>query len=104
MAEQYQNVASVGEVVEGQGFPVEVNGRPIAVFLAEGQYYAIDDTCPHQGAPLCDGLVAGKSVTCTWHGWRYSLEDGRRLDASRGKVGTYPVRVRDGEIQVGLAS
>ena len=100
MADQYQTVARVGEVVEGQGLPVEVDGRPIALFLAGGAYYAIDDMCPHQGAPLCDGSVDGKSVMCTWHGWRFSLEDGRRLDAPRGKVVTYPVRVVGDEIQI----
>ncbi len=94
MAENYQTVAKVGEVVEGQGYPIEVDGRPIAVFLAAGTYYAVDDMCPHQGAPLCDGLVGDRSVTCTWHGWRFSLEDGRRLDSPRGKIGVYPVRVR----------
>ncbi len=103
MAEHYQTVAKVGEVVEGQGFPVDVDGRPIAVFLAGGEYYAIDDSCPHQGAPLCDGLVEGKAVVCTWHGWRYSLEDGRRLDASRGKVGVHRVRLEGDAIQVALS-
>ena len=103
MAETFQTVAKVAEVEEGKGFPVEVDGRPIAVFLSNGAYYAVDDSCPHNGAPLCDGLVTGKELTCSWHGWQFSLESGKRLDAPRGKVGTYPVRVVDDEIQVGLA-
>ena len=100
MAGQYQTVARVGEVVEGQGFPVEVDGLPIAIFLVDGSYFAVDDSCPHQGAPLCDGAVVEKSVACSWHGWRFSLEDGRRLDAARGKVGAYPTRLAGDEIQV----
>lgn len=103
MADQFQTVAKVSEVVEGQGFPVDVDGRPVAIFLAGGTYHAIEDTCPHQGAPLCDGQVLGKSVTCAWHGWRFSLEDGRRLDSARGKVESYPVRVVGEEIQVALS-
>jgi len=102
VADQFQSVAKVSEVVEGQGLPVDVDGRPVAIFLAEGIYYAIEDTCPHQGAPLCDGQVSGKSVTCNWHGWQFSLEDGRRLDAPRGKVESYPVRVVGDEIQIAL--
>lgn len=96
----YQTVAKVGEVPEGGGFPVEVEGRPIAVIMDQGTYYAIDDTCPHQGAPLCDGMVSEKTITCTWHGWQFSLEDGRWLDSPRIKIGTYPVRVVGDEIQV----
>jgi nitrite reductase (NADH) small subunit/3-phenylpropionate/trans-cinnamate dioxygenase ferredoxin subunit len=98
----YYTVARVGEVPEGQGRVFEVDGLMIAVFLEGGQYYAIDDACPHQGAPLSDGVVFDKSVTCTWHGWRFSLETGRWLDSPRTRVGTYPVRVVDDQIQVAV--
>jgi nitrite reductase (NADH) small subunit/3-phenylpropionate/trans-cinnamate dioxygenase ferredoxin subunit len=100
--ERFHAVARVGEIPEGQGRPFEVEGRMIAVFLDEGKYYAIDDVCPHQGAPLCDGIVYDRSVTCTWHGWRFSLEDGRHLDGSRCRVDTYPVRIVDDQIEVGV--
>ena len=97
--ESIHTVARVGEIVEGRGRAFEVRGRTIAVFLDDGTYYAIDDACPHRGAPLCDGIVFDKSVTCTWHGWRFSLVDGRWLDSPRTHVGTYPVRVGGDEIQ-----
>ena len=99
----YHTVARVGEIPEGQGRVFEVDGRMIAVFLEEGTYYAIDDACPHQGAPLSDGIVFDKSVTCTWHGWRFSLVDGRHLDGSRCRVATYPVRVEGDAVQVAVA-
>ena len=101
-SESFQTVARVGEILEGQGRSCEVDGRMIAVFLDGGQYYAIDDACPHQGAPLSDGIVFDRSVTCTWHGWRFSLESGRHLEGSRCRVGTYPVRVAGDEIQVAV--
>ena len=102
MSGTYQTVARVGEIPEGEGRSFEVDGRFIAVILDQGIYFAIDDDCPHQGAPLCDGLVMDKTVTCTWHGWRFSLEDGRWLDSPKSKVqvGTYPVRVEGDEIRV----
>jgi nitrite reductase/ring-hydroxylating ferredoxin subunit len=100
----YHTIAKVGEIPEGEGKPFEVEGRMIAVILERGggKYHAIDDACPHQGAPLCDGLVEGGTITCTWHGWRFRLEDGLWLDSPRSKlqVGTYPVRVEGDEIQV----
>lgn len=104
-SESFRTVAKVGEIVEGRGVSVEVDGAPIALFLEGGEYYAIDDVCPHQGAPLSDGLVFDKSVTCSWHGWRFSLEDGCWLDSprSRTRVGTYPVRVVGDEIQVSVS-
>jgi nitrite reductase (NADH) small subunit/3-phenylpropionate/trans-cinnamate dioxygenase ferredoxin subunit len=100
----YHTVARVGEIAEGRGIPVTIEGRVIAVFLDEGNYYAIDDACPHKGAPLCDGIVFDKTVTCTWHGWRFSLEDGRWIDSPgrRNRTGTYPVRVDGDLIQVAI--
>lgn len=105
MAESPQNfrtVARVGDVTEEAGVPVEVGDRPIALFLVGGTYYAIDDVCPHQGMPLCDGLVMDRTVTCSAHGWRFSLEDGRWMDSPRIGVATYPVRVVGDEIQVAV--
>ena len=101
-AEKYHTVAKVGEIVEERGEPFEVNDRMIAVFLVDGEYFAIDDSCPHKGAPLCDGLVFDKSVTCSWHGWRFSLTDGKYADNPRVRIGTYPVRVVGDEIQVSV--
>lgn len=101
-SDSFHTVAQVGDVPEGQGRVYEVGGKLVAVFLDEGAYYAIDDACPHQGAPLSDGIVFDKTVTCTWHGWRFGLEDGRHLEGSRCKVATYPVRVQDGQIQVAV--
>ena len=98
--EPYFTVARVGEIPESQGRCFEVAGRQIAVFLSDGVYYALDDACPHQGAPLSDGIVFDRSVTCTWHGWRFSLEDGRWLDSPRTRTGVYPVRVVGDEIQI----
>src|SRR5271165_3550346 len=100
----YHTVARVGEIPEGRGIPVQIEGRTIAVFLDEGNYFAIDDACPHKGAPLCDGIIFDKTVTCTWHGWRFSLEDGRWIDSpsKRTRTGTYPVRLEGDLIQVAL--
>ncbi len=101
-AETFVTVANVGEIPEGQGRCFEVDGRMIAVFLDQGRYFAIDDACPHQGAPLSDGIVFNQTVTCTWHGWCFNLEDGRWMDSPRTRVGTYPVRVEGESIQVGV--
>jgi nitrite reductase (NADH) small subunit/3-phenylpropionate/trans-cinnamate dioxygenase ferredoxin subunit len=95
-------VAHVGAIPEGEGRAFDINDQLIAVFLDNGTYYAMDDACPHQGAPLSDGIVCEKTVTCTWHGWRFSLEDGRWLDSPRTRVTTYPVRVQGDEIQVAV--
>ncbi len=46
----FVTVAKVGDIPEGQGRAFSVGKRMVAVFFHEGQYFAIDDFCPHQGA------------------------------------------------------
>ncbi len=101
-ADTFRTIARVGDIPEGQGRPFDVDGIPLALFLDGGQYFAIDDCCPHQGVPLSDGIVFEKSVTCTWHGWRFDLETGQHMQGSRCRVATYPVRVQGEEIQVAI--
>jgi nitrite reductase (NADH) small subunit/3-phenylpropionate/trans-cinnamate dioxygenase ferredoxin subunit len=96
----FQTVAKVGDVFEGQGTVVAVGRKTIALFLVDGQYHAIDDTCPHMGASLAGGCVENGIVTCPWHAWRFRLSDGAWADNLRIKIGCYPVRVEGDKIQV----
>jgi nitrite reductase (NADH) small subunit len=66
----------------------------IAVFrTAEDEVFATTDRCPHEGGPLSEGIVHGKSVTCPLHNWVFSLESGEALGADEGKIDTYAIRV-----------
>lgn len=96
-------VCAVGDIPEGGSTVVEVNGKDVAVFhVAGGQYFAIDDMCPHAGASLSGGHVENGIVTCPWHYWRFNLSDGAWADNPRVKTGCYQVAVTDQEILIRL--
>lgn len=97
---EFQTVCKVEDIPEGEAKAVEVAGKLIAVFCSGGQYFAIDDVCPHMGASLSSGYVENGIVTCPWHAWRFRLSDGAWADSPRLKIGCYPVRVEDGAIQL----
>jgi nitrite reductase (NADH) small subunit len=97
---EFRTVCRVGDLAEGEGRTVAVGGKLLAVFRAGGQFYAIDDVCPHMGASLGEGYVEGGVVTCPWHAWRFRLADGAWADNPRIKIGSYPVRVEGDEVQV----
>ncbi len=97
---EFTTVAKVGEIAEGSSRVATVGDRLVAVFLAEGTYYAIDDLCPHMGASLADGAFQGGVVTCPWHAWRFDVRDGRWCDNPKIKIDTFEVRVVDDLIQV----
>jgi nitrite reductase (NADH) small subunit/3-phenylpropionate/trans-cinnamate dioxygenase ferredoxin subunit len=97
---EFRTVCRVGDIAEGEGKAVCLGDKIIAVFLADGRYSAIDDCCPHMGASLSDGYVAGGIVTCPWHAWRFRLQDGAWADNPRIHIGCYAVRVEGDEVQV----
>lgn len=100
---QFQTVAAVGDIPEGEGRAFAVNGRMIAVFHVDGEYTAINDTCPHMGASLAAGWLDDQSVTCPWHAWRFCVKSGRWLDNPDAKLNAeaFEVRVEGNQIQVG---
>ncbi len=101
---EFQTVAKVGDIPEGEGRSYSVNGTMVGVFLSNGTYRAINDFCPHMGAALADGHVEDDAVACPWHAWRFSLRDGTWLDNSGSSIRTacYEVRVDGDQIQVSV--
>lgn len=98
----FEPVATVGEIPEGEGRSYPLGGTMVAVFLSGGEYTAINDFCPHMGASLAGGWVDGEAVTCPWHAWRFCVKDGTWLDNPNSKVSVprYEVRVEGDEILV----
>lgn len=82
----------------GQRALFELADQSLALFNVEGQLYAIDDSCPHQGASLCGGKLDGRVIQCCAHGLRFNLATGYLLNSTALKVATYPVEVVDGQV------
>jgi nitrite reductase (NADH) small subunit/3-phenylpropionate/trans-cinnamate dioxygenase ferredoxin subunit len=54
------------------------------------------------GASLAGGYVEDNMVSCPWHAWRFRITDGTWCDNPKIKIDAFPVRVVDGQIQVGV--
>lgn len=86
-----------------EGRPVSLGGLEIAIFNLGDRFVTIENKCPHQGGPLCDGIVAGTAVVCPLHGWRFDLDTGAATRASLPVCVTiFPTRVEDGIVQVNV--
>jgi nitrite reductase (NADH) small subunit len=84
-----------------EGRSVRLGDDEIAIFNLGDRYVAVDNSCPHRGGPLCDGIVSGDTVVCPLHGWKISLDSGDVLKPDICvKVNTYPVSVEDGIVRV----
>lgn len=95
-------VGPAADIPVGGNKLVTVGKKDVAVFNVNGEFFAIDDLCPHMGASLSGGHVEDGCVTCPWHYWRFRLSDGAWADSPRVRTGSYPVHVVDGEVQIEL--
>jgi len=93
-------VCRTSDLRDGESGTLQVGRKLIAVFRDKGQFFAIDNMCPHMGAELSGGYVEDGIVTCPWHYWRFRLSDGAWADNPRIKIGCYPVTLVDDEIHV----
>jgi nitrite reductase/ring-hydroxylating ferredoxin subunit len=69
-------IASLQEVPLSSRKLVTVNGIEILIFNVNGQYYAINNKCPHEGSPLKTGMLEGNFIECPKHKARFDITDG----------------------------
>ena len=90
-------VASTSDVALGTATIVDVGGVAVAVFHRPEGWFAIENTCTHQGGPLGEGDVEGFAVTCPWHASQFDIRNGNLLrPPARRPVRAFPVIV-DGD-------
>lgn len=112
--------ATVDEVSEtGSRVIREVQGHQIALFNVDGEFYAVENYCPHQAGPLCEGPLTGyitadretwelryergdELIECPWHSWKFDVKTGKNVKSQKYSVPTYEVVVDDGDIYVRL--
>src|SRR5215475_3089315 len=107
-------VARTTEIPPGGNKVVGIDGRDIVVFHVNGEFFALLNRCPHEGAPLdkaaCVARLTspepgiyqrsrvGELLRCPWHGWEFDMRNGQSwFDPNRVKVRSYPVAVESGE-------
>ena len=102
-AEGFVTVANVNDTPPGHISVHEVSGKRIALCNVNGDFYAIDDVCTHDGGPLDQGILEEDRVECPRHGAKFDVKTGRAvvLPAVR-PVKTYPVKVEGNEVKVDL--
>ena len=97
----FTKVATLAEVPPGHAKQIHVGGKAVGLFNVNGTVHAIDDTCPHRGASLCEGEIDGTEVICPWHDARFDLTTGAHLcPPARSDVASYKVQIVGEEIHI----
>jgi len=107
-------VARTTDIPPGGNKVVGIDGRDIVVFHVNGEFFALLNRCPHEGAPLdkaaCVARLTspepgvyqrsrvGEFLRCAWHGWEFDMRTGQSwFDAKRFKIRSFPVAVERGD-------
>lgn len=112
-------VAAAADIPPGTMRLVGVGRFGIGVFNVDGEFHAVANYCPHEGAPICLGRVHGSNVydeaagefvrvlegrvlRCPWHQWEFDVVTGKSLAKPERRVKTYDVTVVEGDVVVYL--
>lgn len=114
-------VTSTGELADGERLIVHLEGREIAVFYKDGDYYSYANWCPHQSGPVCEGITTGrlkasydrdtrtvekewemdgKILVCPWHTWKFDVTTGRCVSWPDISLVSYEVEVSGDDVIV----
>jgi len=81
-------------------------GRTLAVIRRGDDLFAFVDQCPHRGLPFSEHghLDETGALVCGWHAWSFCLENGTHTEFPSVTVGTFPIRIRDDQVEIDLAA
>ena len=99
---KYVKVMSEEDLPIGKSAIISAGEDEIALFNYKGKYYAIANKCPHRGSPLGEGRIEEGIVICPNHEWRFKLENGANMQNPELFIPTYPVKVKNDNIYIGL--
>ena len=96
----WKPIADAHDCPPGSAMETVVDDRIVALFNVDGQYYALDGICAHQGGPVGKGSLDGCIVTCPWHGWQYDVRTGANQVNRSVSQATLPVKIEDDQVYV----
>jgi nitrite reductase (NADH) small subunit/3-phenylpropionate/trans-cinnamate dioxygenase ferredoxin subunit len=101
---RFVKAAETNSVTPGNGVAVKLEGNFIGIHNVDGEYYAIDNICPHVGGVLHAGKQKDGILVCPIHEWKFDVKTGKCIWPGECELATYPLKVRGGDILVNLDS
>jgi len=99
---RFVRAAQARDILNGTSRVVEINGRRLVIFNVDGTFAAVENSCPHLGAPIGEGEFKDGIVRCPNHGWTFNPLTGKSPLNPEASLCTYPVRLEGGDILVDL--
>ncbi|RZL30971.1 MAG: Rieske (2Fe-2S) protein, partial [Pedobacter sp.] len=74
---------------------VKADGKKICVIKQQGQFFAVENTCPHAGGLLSGGWCTEGKIVCPIHRYEYNLTTGRGADGQGDYIDIYPTELTE---------
>lgn len=103
---EYVRIAKTQDVPKNSMklFPVE-DIYEILVVNVDGEFYAVENQCPHMGYSLYLGTLEGKTLTCGFHQAKFDVTTGKPLgEVTHNPLQTFKVKIEDSWILIKLPS
>ncbi|MGC8484350.1 MAG: Rieske (2Fe-2S) protein [Candidatus Baltobacteraceae bacterium] len=96
-----QRITDASSIAPGTTRTYKLDGVDILLCNVGGEFYAIEDYCTHDGAPLDAGTLDGCRITCPRHGAVFDVTTGEALALPAVMpVPSFPVRREGDEVVV----
>ena len=98
---EFTRVCKTSEIPDPGKAVFEVDNRFVVVIHMDGEFYALDDCCTHDGGPLGEGLLDGFQIACPRHGALFDIRTGQALTmpAVRGTT-LHEVKIEGADVLV----
>lgn len=109
----WEYFSKTSEISDTKFLIKEINNRSYGVIKIDGEYHALWNVCPHEGAEICRGKVSGttlpsdvgefqfglenKVISCPWHGWEFDVRDGKPLFQTKKQIKVMKAQVKQDE-------
>ncbi len=98
---EWVDVIKAEAMADGEHVVVDVDGTDVAVFKLEGEFYAVEDVCNHDGAEIASGEIEGDDIVCPRHGARFCIKTGEvKGPPAYENLDIFPIQIVDGQVQV----
>jgi naphthalene 1,2-dioxygenase system ferredoxin subunit len=102
---EFHDVAAADDIGDEEAIAVTVGKLDIALYNLDGEIYATADLCTHAYASMADGFIDDGQIECPLHGACFDIKTGKALTAPASvDLKTFPVKVENGRVLVGVAS
>jgi len=100
---KYVKITEANEIPENEMQLFKVGGCEVLIVNVKGEFYALENRCPHMGYPLYLGSLTGKVLTCGFHYASFDVTSGKSLGPiSESPLKTYKVKIENSSVLVEL--